>query len=170
MCVAPQTEEGGEEEEEEEAKGMVNSGSIASLQQSDTDSMVHSPSASSLHALTSTAVIASVLAAPTPAPAPTPTPSDAQAQGDGINANANGLMQSRHEAELKPSEMEGKPSAAIVEKVTSVDGATTTIITIGQEDNNLNIKSKLPGQDLFGSKSVWKGGSPKVKTKSTFSE
>ena len=61
-------------------------------------------------------------------------------------------MQSQHEAELKPSEMEGKPSAATVEKVTSVDGATTTIITIGQEDNNLNIKSKLPGQDLFGSK------------------
>lgn len=117
---------------------MVNSESVASLQQSDTDSMVHSPSTSSL---TSTAVIASVLAAP--------TPNDTQAQGDGINANTNGLMQSRPQAELKPSEMEGKPSAASVEKVTSIDGATTTIITIGQEDSNLNIKSKLLSRLCF---------------------
>ncbi|KAK7101658.1 SRSF protein kinase 1-like isoform X1 [Littorina saxatilis] len=140
----PEGEEG-EEDEEEGKEGMVNSESLASLAQSDTDSMVHSPSTNSLHTLTSTTVVNT-----------TPTPTDTHAKGDGpggdmVNANSNGISMSITNAELKPSEMEGKLAStglATVERVTGVDGATTTIITIGQEDSNLN--SKIVASEVNG--------------------
>nr|KAG5711334.1 hypothetical protein BaRGS_006031 [Batillaria attramentaria] len=113
-------------------EGMVNSESLASLQQSDTDSMVHSPSTGSLQTLTSTAVIATVLAGTTDS-----------GVGDGnINSNTNGAVQSALEA-TSSSSTENGPS---VETVTGVDGATTTVITIGQDTSNLTAKD-LQTQD-----------------------
>lgn len=132
------TEEGGEDEDNG-VGSMVNSGSLASLQHSDTDSMANSASTNSLQNLTSPAVIASMLGSPTTATA------DAQAQGDcpgeGLKMNGTAApIPSSPLAELKPSDVESKstPSVAL-DPVTDI--SNTTIITIGQENSNLNAKN-----------------------------
>ena len=125
-----QAGEGGEEDDGE-VKGMVNSNSLASLQQSDTDSMVNSASANSLYSLT-----------PSVAPC-----DDVQAQGDGPESPVSPTsVLPATVAQLKLSETEGTAPAAdsvSVNQATDADGTTTTIITIGEENNSLNPESKL---------------------------
>ncbi|XP_076447214.1 SRSF protein kinase 3-like isoform X2 [Babylonia areolata] len=130
------TGEGGEDDEENGVNSMVNSGSLASLQQSDTDSMANSASTNSLQNLTSPAVIASILGSPA---------NDSQAQGDcgGEVIKVNGEPMSSPLAELKPSDVESKSGApSSVDPVTGDSSSTnTTFITIGQENSNLNAKN-----------------------------
>lgn len=127
---------------------LVNSDSLASLQQSDTDSMVHSLSTSSLTTLTVTALPSpdTVSAAPT-APTPT-TDSEAQGQGDGVNANSNGVPVPTKDSKVEGEHVTASRSQACVERVTSPDGGTTTIITIGQD--NKNVSDQVAGDCVNG--------------------
>ncbi|KAL8587079.1 hypothetical protein ACOMHN_026047 [Nucella lapillus] len=117
---------------------MVTSGSLASLQQSDTDSMAHSASTNSLQNLTSPAVIASMLG---PCP-PTDTHAQGDCGGEGLKVNGGPPVPSPL-VELTPSDLESK-STSTPPPPSTADGsstATTTFITIGQENSNLNAKN-----------------------------
>ena len=108
-----------DDDDEKVVEGMVTAGSLASLPQSDTDSMVHSPSTNSLQAL--------------------PSPSaDAQgAQGDGLTTGDKDTK-----AESRTGLTNGDLETNI-ERLTAEDGATSTIITIANQEVPLNVtKSK----------------------------
>ncbi|XP_025106527.1 SRSF protein kinase 3-like isoform X2 [Pomacea canaliculata] len=104
------------EGEEDIGKGMVMSESLASLQQSDTDSMVHSASTNSLQALAVTSPVDTVLTI--------------ESQVNEDNISASNTAEYSTSASLSVS-----GHSSCVETVTRVDGATATIITISQENN-----------------------------------
>lgn len=90
--------------------------SLASLQQSDTDSMVHSASTNSLQALAVTSPVDTVLTI--------------ESQVNEDNISASNTAEYSTSASLSVS-----GHSSCVETVTRVDGATATIITISQENN-----------------------------------
>lgn len=108
---------------------MVMSGSLGNLQQRDCERMIHSASTNSLPSLTSTAVIASIS-------------SVKEAHGDGIDQNTNGAGQSLPLA--SDSNMDSRLSSSNVDGVTNLDGANTTIITIGMETSN-----RIRGKNIY---------------------